>query len=157
MARPTTIKGAATWRRGQDGPAALRLDDLAERIGSQLSAIRDALAGEQDIAVALAHGPSGDDYVLVATRSGLRVWRIGPGAAPHADLTAWPMVRVTPVRSDGGWSRGTRDSGLETHSCEVRVDSATFRIAADGAAGQGTISSFHDEVVRRGTPWHYPG
>jgi hypothetical protein len=157
MARPTTIKGAATWRRGQDGPPALRLDDLAERIGSQLDTIRDGLDGEEDIAVVLAHDLANVDHVLVATRSGLRVWRIGPGVAAQVQLTAWPMVRVTPLRSDGGWTRGARDSGLETHSCEVRVGGATFRIAADGAAGQGTISGFHDEVVRRGTPWHYPG
>ena len=157
MARPTTIKGAATWRRSQDGQVPLRLDDLAERIGSQLVAIRDSLAGEEDIAVVVAHDPSDDDFVLVATRSGLRVWPIGPGAGRQGRLAAWPMVRVTPVRSDGGWHRGARDSELEKHSCEVLVEGATFHIAAEGAAGQGSISGFHDEVVRRGTPWHYPG
>jgi hypothetical protein len=44
-----------------------------------------------------------------------------------------------------------------THSCDVRVDGLVFVVAADGPSGLGAIRAFHDEVVRRGTPWHYPG
>ena len=154
MPRPTTIKGVPSWRRHPDDSAPERLDDLASRIGPEMDALREALGGELEIAVAVARDSSDREVVLVATRTGLRVWPCQPGDA-CAGVTTWPRVRVSPVRRDGG--RGAILAERVTHSCDVRIDELTFVIAADGPSGLGAIRAFHDEVVRRGTPWHYPG
>jgi hypothetical protein len=152
MPRPNTIKGAPSWRRQPDGPAPQCLDDIADRIGSGLDALRATLGGELEIAVAVARDASDREVVLVATRTGLRVWPRLPGDARH-DVTSWPRVRVSPVRQDHGAVHAERAS----HSCDVRVDELTFVVSADGPSTLGAVRAFHDEVVRRGTPWHYPG
>lgn len=154
MPRPPTIKGPQSWRRHQEAPAPQRLEDLAERIGPDVGALREALGGEFEIAVAFAKDASDREVVLVATRAGLRIWPSRP-EDPCSDVTTWPRVRVSPVRRGGG--RGTPLADGETHSCDVRVDAVTFVIVADGPSGLGAVRAFHDEVVRRGTPWHYPG
>ena len=154
MPRPITIKGAPAWRRHPDDPIPQRLDDLAVRIGPDVDVLREALGGELEIAVAFARDPSDREVVLVATRAGLRVWLCGPGA-PCPDVTTWPRVRVSPVRRGG--DRDARLAEREMHSCDVRVDELTFVVAAEGPSGLGAVRAFHDEVVRRGTPWHYPG
>jgi hypothetical protein len=141
----------------------MRLDDLSERLGARIEVIRDALAGEPDIAVALAHDlRDGDDYVLVATRSGVHVRYLWP-EDQHPLLTqvspgviGWASVRVSPLRSEGWQVAGRTDPALATHTCEVRIDDLAFLVSANGASGQQAVVGFHDEVVRRGTPWHHP-
>jgi hypothetical protein len=154
MPRPITIKGVPTWRRHPDDPIPQRLEDLAMRIGPDVAALREALGGELEIAVAFARDPSDREVVLVATRTGIRVWPRLPGD-PCPDLTTWPRVRVSPVRRSG--HREAVLAERETHSCDVRVDELTFVVIGDGPSGLGAVRAFHDEVVRRGTPWHYPG
>jgi hypothetical protein len=63
---------------------------------------------------------------------------------------------VSPVRSEGWQVNGTERNALATHSCELRIGSTAFLVAANGASGRWAVDGFHDEVVRRGTPWHYP-
>jgi hypothetical protein len=154
MPRPNTIKGVPSWRRQLDGAAPHCLDGIADRIGSELGALREALDGEIEIAVAFARDASGRDVVLVATRTGLRVWPARRGDL-HPWVATWPRVRVSPVRRDGG--RGALHAEQAIHSCRVRVDELTFVVSADGPSTLGAVRAFHDEVVRRGTPWHYPG
>jgi hypothetical protein len=157
MPRPITIKGAPSWRRQADGPAPQRLEDLVGHDGQELDALREALGGELEIAVAVARDPWDREVLLVATRTGLRVWPSGDLRHPCPESAGWPRVRVSPVRRDPRSLRGAPEAGSMTHSCDVRVDGLVFVVAADGPSGLGAIRAFHDEVVRRGTPWHYPG
>jgi hypothetical protein len=157
MPRPMTIKGAPAWGRHADAPPSGCLDDLAGRIGPELPAIREALGTEVEVAAAFARDPRGHEVLLVATRSGLRVWRIHREGDPCPEIMTWPRVRVSPVRRDPARDHRTPHPEEATHSCDVRVDGLTFVVAAEGPSGLGAVSAFHDEVVRRGTPWHYPG
>jgi hypothetical protein len=156
LSRPITIKGVPTWRRHAEGSSPQCLDDLAERIGPELEALRAAMEGELDIAAAFARDASNRQVVLVATRTGLWVWPCLPDHPRH-DVFTWPRVRVSPVRRDGGGERAAHHAVHPTHSCDVRVDARTFVVVADGPTELGAVRAFHDEVVRRGTPWHYPG
>jgi hypothetical protein len=141
----------------------MRLADLEERLGTRVGPIREALAGEADLAVALAHDlVDGDDFVLVATRRGVHVRHLWPDA-PHAllptshpGLAPWSTVRASPVRSEGWQVQGQEQNALSTHTCEVRIGAAVFLVSANGTPGQWAVDGFHDEVIRRGTPWHYP-
>ncbi len=157
MPRPVTSKPAPAWRRHPDGPVAQSLDDLAGRIGPELRAIREALGDEVEVAAAFARDPSDHEVLLVATRTGLRVWPTSRQGAPCPEILTWSRVRVSPVRRDPALGQRVPHPELETHSCDVRVDGLTFVIVADGPSGLGAVGAFHDEVVRRGTPWHYPG
>ena len=162
MPRPMTIKGTPAWGRQPAVPPSRCLDDLAGRIGPELPAIREALGGEVEVAAAFARDPRDHEVLLVATRTGLRVWRIQQQGEPCLEVTTWPRVRVSPVRRDEALDQRSRHPEQRhpeqvTHACDVRVDGVIFVVAADGPSGLGAVSAFHDEVVRRGTPWHYPG
>ena len=154
-------KGQTRWTRTDQQP--MRLEDLAERLGPRLSLLRDALEGQTDIAVVLAHDVrDGDDFVLVATRSGVYVGYLWP-EAQHALLgsvrpgyATWASVRVSPVRSEGWQVTGDAQAELATYACEVRIDGAALLVTANGVTGLGAVAGFHDEVIRRGTPWHHP-
>lgn len=157
-----TAKGHAGWTRQRERQP-MHLDDLEQRLGGQVAPIRAALAGETDLAVVLAHDPTdGDDVVLVATRRGLHVRQLCPDASldtrptREPSVAPWATVRVSPVRIEGWRAPGTQPDARATHSCEVRVGQTLFHVSADGLPGQAAVDSFHDEVVRRGTPWHYP-
>jgi hypothetical protein len=157
----TSVKGQMGWRQHDRSP--MHLDDLAERLGSRVDPIREALAGDVDLAVVVAHDLiDGDDFVLVATRRGVHVrhlWPDGPHPllpSRHPGVAPWATVRVSPVRSEGWQVHGVERNGLATHSCEVRIGGTAFLVAANGTAGRWAVDGFHDEVVRRGTPWHYP-
>lgn len=139
----------------------MHLDDLTERLGSRIDAIREDLGGVGDLAVIVAHGEEdGDDFVLIATRAGVYVSPLWPADRPRTSdvcgWTGWSQVRVSPVRLDGRQVDGRQDPARASHSCTVVVGEARFIASADGPSGQQAVDGFHDEVVRRGTPWHYP-
>ncbi len=164
----TPTKGYAGWMREKDRPP-MRLDDLVERLGERVDPIREALGGDTDLAVVLAHAlPDGADFVLVATKGGMHVRYLCPDAsdAPDAvdaqrpvlgpDVVPWSSVRVSPVRTEGWQDHSSERAAGATHSCEVRIGEVAFVVSAVGTTGRWAVDGFHDEVVRRGTPWHYP-
>ncbi len=132
--------------RARSEPVPLRLDDLSAHLGTRLAPIRDALESEADIAVVMADREGdGDTCVLVATRSSVHVSCTGNAATQRSP---WAAVRVSPIRAAG------RDESRL--GCEVMVEDVRFMVAGDSADGSAAIQAFHDEIVRRGTPWHYP-
>ena len=150
------VMGRPHWARANERPP-MRLDDLSDRLGPSADAIRDALGGETDIAVALAHDLDGDDYVLVATRAGVHVRYLSPVAQDQQPgVVRWASVRVSPLNSDGRHVEGQERPAPGTHACEVRIDGVAFLVSGDTTAGRQGAVGFHDEVVRRGTPWHHP-
>lgn len=160
--RSPVNKGTPRTGRATERPP-MRLDDLAERLGPRVEDIRGDLGDVGDLAVVLAHDDhGGDDFVLVATKAGMFVsylWPVDqhPGsAAGVCGWTGWTRVRVSPVRMDTRVAGGQRDPEQASHSCTVVVGDATFIASADGTDGRQAVDAFHDEVVRRGTPWHYP-
>lgn len=141
-------------------PLPVRLDDLAERLGPRLRPIRQALQDESDIAVVVADSVSdGDACVLVATRAGVHVSCFGGDAAREAraaTATPWASVRVSPLHVERRSSGGSGPADARRYGCDVLVGDACFRLVADDDGGPSGIEAFHDEIVRRGTPWHYP-
>lgn len=138
----------------------MRLDDLAERIGAEVRSIRQALKDESDIAVVVADRVAdGDECVLVATRTGVLVSCVG-GGGPRADQrttpSPWASVRVSPLHVERRSHVGSVGSDTRRYGCDVLVGEAWFRLAAADDDGPSGIEAFHDEIVRRGTPWHYP-
>lgn len=154
------VKSTPRTGRASERPP-MHLDDLTERLGSRIDAIRRDLDGADDLAVVVAHGEQDDrDAVLIATRAGVYVSPLWPAdRSPRNTIggwTGWTQVRVSPVRVDGRPSGGRQDPALATCSCTVVVGDARFIVSADGPSGLQAVDGFHDEVVRRGTPWHYP-
>ena len=141
----------------------MRLGDLIDRLGPRVDDIRECLGGEADLAVVLGHDVrDGDDVVLIATRTGVHVSLLWPDE-DHALLGAarpgwanWRSVRVSPVHTEGWQVAGQGHDAQATHTCQVLIEDVEFLVSANGAAGQQAVDGFHDEVVRRGTPWHYP-
>ncbi len=143
-----STKGNLTIRRSE--PTPMRLDDLASRLGPRLAPIRHALDAEADLAVVVADRVSdGDACVLIATRSAVHVSCLGSesGPRPATERTSWVSVRVSPM---------CLEPGGPSYRCEVLVGEARFIATTDATAPAG-VEAFHDEVVRRGTPWHYGG
>lgn len=138
----------------------MRLDDLADRIGPQLEPIRQSLQDESDIAVVVADRvEDGDRCVLVATRAGVHVRCFGGGATRASQRTTptpWASVRVSPLQVERRTHGGSAPVETKRYGCDVVVGDASFRLAADDDGGPSGIEAFHDEIVRRGTPWHYP-
>jgi len=131
----------------------MRLEDIAARLGDQIDAIRSSLDGQEDVAVVDArdtHG--GTDALLVATRKGILVTYPWPGAPATVQMppgwVAWGDVRASTVQTE--MSTGAR------HSCTIRLRGVDLTAQGDGDEGRRAVDAFHDEVVRRGTPWHYP-
>jgi hypothetical protein len=132
--------------RSRSEPVPLRLDDLCARLGPGLASIRAALESEDEIACVMADREGdGATCVLVATRSSVHVCCPATGATQRSP---WAAVRVSPIRV------ARRDEGRL--GCEITVEDVRFTVAGDGADGSAGIQAFHDEIVRRGTPWHYP-
>lgn len=136
----------------------MRLDDLADRIGARLGPIRQSLQDESDIAVVVADRvEDGDECVLVATRAGVHVRCLGAARADQRTTpTPWASVRVSPLHVERRTHGGSAPVETKRYGCDVVVGDTCFRLAADEDGGPSGIEAFHDEIVRRGTPWHYP-
>ena len=151
----------------------MRLDDFADRLGDRVEGIRVSLEGSDDVAVVDARDPrSGLDALLIATRRGLLVvypWSTAddvatasmpPGWVAWGDVRA-STVQTSPAEGTSGTapaSRGvaTATLGVARHSCTIMLRRVGLTAQGDGDLGRRAVDAFHDEVVRRGTPWHYP-
>jgi hypothetical protein len=157
------------WARQEVRP--LRLDDIAERLGDRMDAIRASLDGQEDVAVVDARDTRGDaDALLVATRRGILVtypWSGAPGTMlMPPGWVAWGDVRASTVQtiaSVGVTSQTSTSTSTSTagpagarHSCTILLRGVELTASGDGDEGRRAVDAFHDEVVRRGTPWHYP-
>ncbi|MBX3028555.1 MAG: hypothetical protein KF809_00210 [Chloroflexi bacterium] len=128
------------------------MDDLEGRLGSEVTTIRTSLGADEDITVVIAQCRQADGEVaLVATRSGVLVHPLGDTTIPDLpDARArWATVRVSPVVA-------TPEDDVPSCWCEVRVGDDPYLVTGSGADGCAAVEAFHDEVVRRGTPWHAP-
>ncbi len=139
------------WARQEVRP--LRLEDIAARLGDQIDAIRSSLDGQEDVAVVDARDIyGGTDALLVATRKGILVTYPWSGAPATVQMppgwVAWGDVRASTVQ--------TELSTSARHSCTIRLRGVDLTAQGDGDEGRRAVDAFHDEVVRRGTPWHYP-
>ncbi len=155
----------------------MRLEDLADRLGDRVEAIRASLDGHEDVAVVDARDAIGGiDALLIATRRGLLVaypW----ASADEITLTAttpgwvaWGDVRASTVQTSVPVSAPvpaaasshvtsaatTATLGAGHHSCTILLRGARLTAHGEGDLGRRAVDAFHDEVVRRGTPWHYP-
>ncbi len=152
----------------------MRLDDFADRLGDRVEDIRVSLEGSDDVAVVDARrsarwpGRSPDS----ATRRGLLVvypWSTADDVATASmppGWVAWGDVRASTVQTSPGEgtpgtapaSRGlsTATLGVARHSCTIMLRGVGLTAEGDGDLGRRAVDAFHDEVVRRGTPWHYP-
>ncbi len=141
------------WARQEVQP--LRLEDIADRLGDRVDDIRQDLDGQDDVAVVDAHDPRCDaDALLIATRKGILVaypWSGtgGDGAGSAPGWVPWGDVRASTVTSSPGVS-------ASRHSCTILLRGVELTALGDGDLGRRAVDAFHDEVVRRGTPWHYP-
>jgi hypothetical protein len=150
-------KPTATGRYGlakADGPPRTRLDDIGEQLGVELAAIRSELGSDTDIAVVIATRRSvAGSVALVATRTGVLVHPLD-GTAPDdlpPDRARWRTVRVSPVTTT------PTQGGEPSTRCEVHIGDDHYVMIGHGKEERAAIEAFHDEIVRRGTPWHYPG
>ena len=151
----------------------MRLDDLAARLGDQMDAIRSSLDGQEDVAVVDARDTrGGTDALLVATRRGILVtypWSgvpatmlMPPGWVAWGDVRASTVQTVAPVgvtsQASGTTATRTATAGPAgaRHSCTILLRGVALTAEGDGDDGRRAVDAFHDEVVRRGTPWHYP-
>jgi hypothetical protein len=156
----------------------MRLDDLAARLGDRIDDIRSSLDGQEDVAVVDAgDARGGSDALLVATRRGILVtypWSGVPGTATTlmpAGWVAWGDVRASTVQTVaavgavGATSPTSGSTAIRTatsasagarHSCTILLRGVAMTALGDGDEGRRAVDAFHDEVVRRGTPWHYP-
>jgi hypothetical protein len=152
--RPPRKIGTTATRRAE--PVPVRLDDLTAHLGTRLAPIRDSLESEGDLAVVMADRiADGDRCVIVVTRSAVHVSCFGADATgpdEPAIRIPWAAVRVSPMRLDPD----ARRHGTQRYACEVLVGDARFQVVADPAGEPTGVEAFHDEIVRRGTPWHYP-
>jgi hypothetical protein len=155
----------------------MRLEDFADRLGDRVEDIRASLEGNEDVAVVDARDASGGiDALLIATRRGLLVaypW----ASADEVTLTgtsagwvAWGDVRASTVQTSvtvgapvpaAAGSRATSVASTATigashHSCTILLRGVRLTAYGEGDPGRRAVDAFHDEVVRRGTPWHYP-
>jgi hypothetical protein len=155
----------------------MRLEDFADRLGDRVADIRASLDGNEDVAVVEARDAIGGlDALLIATRRGLLVaypWSSAgevSGTATAAGWVAWGDVRASTVQTSAPVtvpvpaSASTRPTGaaaaatmgLPHHSCTIMLRGVQLTAHGDGDLGRRAVDAFHDEVVRRGTPWHYP-
>lgn len=153
----------------------MRLEDIADRLGDRVDTIRESLDGQEDVAVVDARAPgSGIEALLIATRRGILVaypWS-GPSEALSASVpsgwVAWGDARASTVQtvalsavSTGATGASTAATSTATaavahHSCTILLRGIELTAQGDGDQGRRAVDAFHDEVVRRGTPWHYP-
>jgi len=157
------------WARQEIRP--LRLEDIADRLGDRVEMIRASLDGHEDVAVVGACEPgSGSEVLLIATRRGILVaypWS-GPAdtvaAIVPSGWVAWGDARASTVQTvaASGTSNGAANGGstatavVSHHSCTILLRGVGLTAQGDGDQGRRAVDAFHDEVVRRGTPWHYP-
>ncbi len=153
----------------------MRLDDFADRLGVRVDAIRTSLDGQEDVAVVDARDPrGGTDALLIATRRGILVaypWSTAAATAEAATApgwVAWGDVRASTVQSVAltaatnlttsptMTTTGTTGPAVTRHSCTILLRGVELTAQGDGDGGRRAVDAFHDEVVRRGTPWHYP-
>jgi len=151
----------------------MRLDDMAARLGDRVDAIRSSLDGQEDVAVVDARdATAGADALLVATRRGILVtypWSGAPTTMPMPPgWVAWGDVRASTVQTvvpssvtsstSGSTATQTAVSATSTarHSCTILLRGVELTAQGEGDEGRRAVDAFHDEVVRRGTPWHYP-
>jgi hypothetical protein len=160
----------------------MRLDDFADRLGDRLEAIRQSLEGADDVAVVDARDPGGAvDALLVATRKGLLLAYPWLDASDDASMpmppgwVAWGDVRASTVQTiawsgpvpgvpvhasvaAGSVATSTAAAGtpVARHCCTILLRGVELTAQGDGDTGRRAVDAFHDEVVRRGTPWHYP-
>jgi hypothetical protein len=155
----------------------MRLEDFSDRLGDRIESIRASLEGNEDVAVVDARDASGRiDALLIATRRGLLVtypWSPADeisATATSAGWVAWGDVRAStvqtsaPVGTPAPAASGARVSGATStatmgaseHSCTILLRGVRLTAHGDGDLGRRAVDAFHDEVVRRGTPWHYP-
>ena len=153
----------------------MRLEDIAERLGDQIDAIRSSLDGQEDVAVVDArdaHG--GSDALLIATRAGILVtypWSGRCGQRDGHDRRLGRMGRRSRLdRADGAPSPRAHHPRASQPRCRLDRDhgpadatrapsccgASELMAQGDGDQGRRAVDAFHDEVVRRGTPWHYP-
>lgn len=152
----------------------MRLEDISDRLGYRVAAIRASLDGQEDVAVVDAREPgSGSEVLLIATRRGILVAHPWSGPSETAVATvpsgwvAWGDARASTVQTVAlsGASTGASAAGgvaastataVAHHSCTILLRGIGLTAEGDGDQGRRAVDAFHDEVVRRGTPWHYP-
>ena len=151
----------------------MRLEDFSARLGDRMEEIRSSLDGQEDVAVVDARDPRGGaDALLVATRRGILVtypWLSVPETAATLmppGWVAWGDVRASTVQTVASVGMATTTSGSTAtvasgpaaarHSCTILLRGVELTAQGDGDEGRRAVDAFHDEVVRRGTPWHYP-
>ena len=152
----------------------MRLEDIADRLGDRVDIIRASLDGHEDVAVVDAReSGSGAEALLIATRRGILVaypWS-GPTEVAAATVpsgwVAWGDARASTVQTvamsgastssaASGSAASTATAGLSHHTCTILLRGIGLTAEGDGDQGRRAVDAFHDEVVRRGTPWHYP-
>jgi hypothetical protein len=149
----------------------MRLEDFADRLGDRMDAVRTSLEGNEDVAVVDAREPHGGlEALLIATRRGLLVaypWASADeclAASTVPGWVAWGDVRASTVQTipakapaaPGPGGTATVTVAAARHWCTVLVRGVGLIAQGDGDVGRRAVDAFHDEVVRRGTPWHYP-
>lgn len=147
----------------------MRLEDLVDRLGDRVDAIRVALDGNEDVAVVDVRDPrAGTEGMLVATRKGILVvypWSspedaqaatMPPGWVAWGDARASTVQTVVMSAAATGATSSTSTAAASHHSCTILLRGVELTAQGDGDAGRRSVDAFHDEVVRRGTPWHYP-